>query len=201
MPTQTDCLNDALGQIGSATVTAIDDGSTNANLCLTFYPPLRDSLLRSHHWNFAMTRVELALDVTPPLYEFAYAYTLPPDLLKLVDYAGSSTTSTYVTNQDWRYQAQPAYQVEGRKLYSNDGRALIRYLRRVENPDEWDALFYQGLAQWLASKLSLAIRKEPKQAMGLQELAQSTMTMAMAVDGQENPTQPFVTDNLLWGRH
>ena len=77
---------------------------------------------------------------------------------------------------------------------------MIRYLRRVENPDEWDGLFYQGLAQWLASKLSLAIRKEPKQAMGLQELAQNTMAMAMAVDGQENPIQPFVTDNLIWGR-
>ena len=200
MPSQTDCLNDALGQIGAATVTAIDDGSTNANFCLTFYPPLRDSLLRSHHWNFAMKRVELALDVTAPLFEFAYAYTLPSDLLKLVEYVGSNSTSIYVTNQDWRYQYKPFYKVEGRKLYSNDGRALIRYLRRVENPDEWDAMFYQGMTQSLASKLVLAIRKDAKQATSLYELAQATLMMAMAVDGQEDPIQPFVTDNLLWGR-
>ena len=84
MPAEVDCLNDALSQLGAATITDIADGSTNANHCLRLYPALRDGLLRSAHWNFAMTRVELAQDVTPPLFEFSYAYTLPADCLKLV---------------------------------------------------------------------------------------------------------------------
>ena len=201
MPTQTDCLNDALGQIGASVVTAIDDGSTNANLCKTFYPPLRDGVLRSHHWNFAMQRVELAADVAVPLFEFAYSYTLPSDLLKLVEYNGENTSSTYLPIYDWRYLARPVYKVEGRKIFTNDASVKIVYLKRAENPDEWDGLFYQAMTQLLASKLAIAIRKDPKFSMALKQMADETLALALAVDGQENPIQPFSTDNLLWGRN
>ena len=94
MPSETDFLNDALGQIGAARITAIDDGSVNANHCSTFYGPLRRSVLRSHHWNFAETRVELAQDVAPPAFEFAFAYTLPADLLKIKEYFGTNPDTT-----------------------------------------------------------------------------------------------------------
>lgn len=200
MASETDLLNDALGMIGANTITAIDDGSTNADFCQIFYPTLRDSLLRAHHWNFAMTRQALSQDLVAPSYEFAYAYVLPSDCLKVVEYAGGTPSSTALT--DGLDVTIKRYRVEGRRLFSNDGVVSIRYIRRVENVDEFDALFYQTLATWLASKLAAAILKDMKMAAGLLEMATTMLLpMASATDGQEDSTEPFVVDDLTWGRN
>jgi len=199
MPSQTDLLNDALSQIGEVGITAMDDGTTNATYCLTLYPALLDAILRSHHWNFALKRVSLAADVTGPVYEFAYAYTLPSDLLKLVAYAGGATASTVLTNVDGNSPMR--FKVEGRKLYSNEATVYIQYIARISNPSEWDALFYQTVSTWLASKLAMAITKDArKSATLLQQAVTVLLPMALAVDGQEGSIEPFITDDLLWGR-
>lgn len=203
MASETDCLNDALGMIGASRITAIDDGSTNANHCLTFYPSLRDSLLRQHHWNFAVTRVQLALDVTAPVSTFAYAYTLPPDNLKVIDYGGSNpaTASGPTSLITYNMRQVPYFKIEQGKLLSNDGIAYITYIRRITNPAEWDALFYQVLTTWLAAKLALAIPKDTKRASFLLDQAVNVLLpLALAIDGQEGSVEPFVADDLLWGR-
>ncbi len=203
MASETDCLNDALSQIGAAAISAIDDGSINARHCERMYPALRDSILRMHHWNFAVKRVELALDVTAPVTGFAYAYTLPSDNLKVIEYAGANPTVSgepygLITDQ---YRTIPYYKIESGKLLSNDGQAWIVYLRRVTNLDEWDALAYQVLCAWLASKLALAIPKDAKKSGELLNMAVNVLLpQALAVDGQEGSTDRFIVDDLTWGR-
>jgi hypothetical protein len=202
MPSQTDCLNDALGQIGSARITSIDDGSTNANHCLTFYPALRDSMLRGHFWNFALVWQQLAQDVPAPTIGYAYSYELPPNMLRLKDYAGALPTSTTFTSLLWAPGVRfvQNYKIEGSKLRTNDGQAFIQFIERKENPDEWDAMFYQAVATMLASKLAMAIRKDPKLSMALLQQAESFLSMAMSVDGQEDSPSPLIVDDLTWGR-
>ena len=204
MASETDVLNDALGQIGAATITAIDDGSTNANACLIFYPTLRDGLLRSARWNFAETRMELAQDITPPITEYAYRYALPNDpwCLKVNDYAGANPTTTATF---WAFESRlrlaPRYKIEGRYLLSNDGKAYIVYTARITNPDQWDAIFYQLVTTWLASKLATALLHDPKMAAALLSNAVNLiLPLAVAVDGQEGTIDPFIVNDLLWGR-
>lgn len=201
MSTETDLCNDSLGQFGAATITSLGDGSINSNHCLRFYPQLRDARLSSHHWNFALTWVQLAQDVTPPVAGFNYAYTLPSGCLKVVNYGGSKPTSPSTTLWSDPYARYVVrYKIEGRTLVSNDGTAYIQYLRRITNPDEWSPLFYQGLSKELASKLSMAIAKDAKMSMSLFQMAEMTFATAMAVDGQENSIEPYVVDDLIWGR-
>lgn len=203
MADETDLLNDALSQCAAAPITSISDGSINANHCQRFYPPLRDALLRMHHWNFALKWVQLSQDVTPPVAEFAYAYTLPSDCLKVVNYGGSATaiSSLSLIFPDSGIRVVTRYKVQGRKLVSNDGTVYIQYLRRVTNPDEWDASFYQVMSTWLASKLCMAISKDIKLSTGLLAQARDILLpLATAVDGQEGSIEPYVVDDLLWGR-
>ena len=58
MPAETDIVNVALRKIGATAITALDDGSTNANIAQDLYDEIRDSLLRSHPWNFATKRTD-----------------------------------------------------------------------------------------------------------------------------------------------
>lgn len=200
MPSEVDLLNDALSQIGSSPILSIDDGSISANHCQRLYPALRDALIRGHHWNWAMTRVELAEDATPPATEFAFSYTLPSDCLKVVEFAGSNLrTPDSIPLLDTH--GVFTYKIEGRKLLTNYGSALIVYLARVTNPDLWDPLFYQVLSTWLASKLASAITKDDRKSSELLNKAVTVLLpLATAVDGQEGSVETIISDVLTWGR-
>ena len=202
MPSETDLLNDALGQIGASRITAIDDGSAKANWCATFYPSLRRGMIRAHHWNFAEARQELAQDAVAPIFEFSFSYTLPPLLLKIKEYNGSLlTVPTGVDPYYWMHPYEGYYKIEGRKLLTNDGIVKIVFVQDVTNPDVWDSLFYQALATHLASKLAAAITKDSNKSTQLLQAATALLyPLAMAVDGQEGTVIPYAVPDLLWGR-
>ena len=206
MPSQTDLLNDALGQIGASPIAAIDDGTVNANWCATFYPALRRALLRISHWRFAETRAMLAQESTTPAFEFTFSYALPADLVKIVEY---NSVQLIVQNpnvllvSDVLYLAPYAgyFKVEGRHLLTNDAQVALVYIHDVTDPNIWDPLSYQTLATWLASKLALPITKDSKKSATLiQAATQLWQPLALAVDGQEGSVVPYQSDDLIWGR-
>ena len=199
MPNETDVCNDALSQIGASIITAIDDNSVNANHCQRLYPQLRRSVLRSHHWNFAEARAELAQDAVPPAFEFAFSYALPALLLKIKEYNGANATTTTLTLFETTLPRR--YKIEGRKLLTDDGEVKIVYVQDVTDPNIWDGLFYQVITTWLASKLSNAITKDSTKATELlTQVIDVLLPMAAAVDGQEGSEHPFRVDDLIWGR-
>lgn len=199
MPSETDLLNESLSQIGAARISAIDDGSINANYCQMLYPALLDSILRMHHWNFATGRVVLEADATAPLFEFTYSYPLPQDFLKIREYNGADTSVD--TTWWWDGRRVQRYVIEGRALLSNEAEVKIVYTKRITDPNIWDALFYQVVVTWLAGKLANAIPKDTKKSASLiQEAVSLLLPMAVGVDGQEGTVIPFQVDDLTWGR-
>lgn len=200
MPNEADFLNDALGQIGATRIVSIDDGTVNANWCKTFYPALRRALLRTHFWNFAEARVQLAQAAVAPAFEFAYAYSLPSDFLRMKEYNGTLVNLSAVDPAYWATLVG-RYKIEGAQLLTNDGEVKIVYGRDVDNPALWDPLFYQVCTTWLASKLAVAINKNAgKSAELLRETISILLPFAAAVDGQEGTITPYISDDLVWGR-
>ena len=54
MTTITDICNAAISHVGTRSkISSIDEGSAEANACLTHFAMVRDATLRSHDWNFA----------------------------------------------------------------------------------------------------------------------------------------------------
>lgn len=201
MASEADFLNGALGLIGADPIENIDEGTTNSGWCKTFWPPLRKSMIRSHHWKFAEARGELGISATPPLFEYSMSFALPGDLLKITEFNGfelivpQSAPPFY-----WQY-VQGRYRISGDKLYTNDSQAFIVYLKDEENPDLWDAIFYQAAESWLASKLARAIRKDSRLAESLMGVAVNVLLpLGMAVDSQEGSTRRYVSDDLIAGR-
>lgn len=204
MPSETDLLNDSLGQIGATPITAIDDGTINANHCQRFYPALRDGLLRTTHWNFAIRRAVLAQEAATPAFEFAYSYALPgnPYCLKVVQYYGATPSTGTGTDLTLLEALQfSKWKVEGRHLLTNDGEVEIVYIARVTNPDEWDSIFYQLVSTWLAAKLANAIPKDHAMATALlKQAVDLLLPLAAAVDGQEGSVETLQSNELIEGR-
>jgi hypothetical protein len=214
MASVTDLLNTALARIGQSRITAIDDGSTNANHCQTIYPMRRDYALTLAHWTFNDKRIILAQEAQTPPFEYAFQYPLPSDFLGMREYWGSD--GTVALDPEWWGTIQPPLPwqlgintpapsipetLPERRLFSNATSVAIRYGARVENPDQWSAPFFEFVMTLTCGYLAGAIAKNIPMMKALIEEAMGVhLPMAAAQDGQQKPVRAYQVPDLLWGR-
>jgi hypothetical protein len=178
---QTDVCNIALGMIGQNFITAIDDGTHTANQCKLFFEPSRDACLRDHKWNFALKRQALA-QTTPPASGWSYAYTLPPDCVRVIELNGDP---------------EAEWEIERRALVTDAVTATVLFIAKADDVNLWDALFVEAFATLLASKLALAVAHDAGYSKDLLGLYNMRIVDAKAVDGQESGVpQPLDVPDL-----
>jgi len=132
--------NVALRRINAQTITALTEGTKNANACNDLYPNAHEALLRVHTWNFAMSRAALSPLEAGPVFGFARAFQLPADFIRAVGVASGAT-----------------YRLEGNRLLSDEGTVSLRYVRREDDPNVMSADFRDVLSLRLAADLGTAI--------------------------------------------
>lgn len=200
MPSEADLINTALGRVGLARVNDITDGTVSANWCLAFYPVVRRALLRGGNWNFAMTRVQLAVEGVAPVFEYTMAFTLPASLLRIVEFNGTNIV-TPVENPYYWMNVPGLYTIEGRSLLTNDTQAYIRFIQDITDPQIMDALFFDVCSLTLAAELASAVRHDFRmRASLLEEVRMVKLPLAQSVDGQEGTEAVQSVPNLIWGR-
>jgi len=77
MATDVSICSNALRRLGDDPITSLSDDTERARLCNAFFGEARDTILRSHTWNFAITRAKLSKLSATPAYGFDYMYALP----------------------------------------------------------------------------------------------------------------------------
>ena len=83
MSSITDICNAALSHCGTRSkISSLDEGSPEANACVTHFAQVRDATLRGFDWNFARMTAGLAELPNPPA-RWRYKYALPSDCLRL----------------------------------------------------------------------------------------------------------------------
>ena len=165
--------NAALRRFGDRTITALTDNSPQARACSARFDAVRDALLRAHPWNFAVRRTALAADATAPAWGFANAYTLPADCLRVLRIANDE-------------DAAIAWTVEGRQILTDEGAPLnIRYMTRVEDVTQWDALFAEAFSAALAVEVAAALAESETIVRRLAEQAERTVRAARRSDALE----------------
>lgn len=176
----TEICNSALAKIGAARITALEEGSKNANLCAELYERCRDDLLRAHSWNFATARAKLAREATTPVFGFAYAYALPADWMRCVDAYGDAGGA-----------AQIIYRVEGDCLLSDADDAFLCYIRRVEDANLMPADFREALACLMARELAVPIAQSNTLEEKLEARFRTRLRRARTTDGLEDQLEPM----------
>jgi hypothetical protein len=186
MPSSVDICNRALSRVGEARITSLTDDSKQARACNGAYTLIRDEVLRAHPWNAAITRAKLAKLADDPAFGYDAQYQLPADCLRVVE--------VYDTTLPWV--------VEGRKLLSDEGTPLsIRYVRREEDPNQWDALLVSAVAARLAVELCEELtQSNTKRQIATQEY-EGIMRLARKADGQESSPMPFEEDAWINARY
>jgi hypothetical protein len=140
---QLDIFNMALRLVGATTVSSVDGQNKNARVCVEFYDIMRDTCLREYSWKSAKERAQLSPDTEKPVTEWNNAFRLPSDpwCLRVLQ----------MESPDMQFE------VEGRRLLTNEGTAKIVYIKRVENLGELDPYVIDLMAYKLASYIAVPI--------------------------------------------
>ncbi len=180
--------NLALSLLKQDGVTDIDTPSTpTEQLCKAHYPQQRRATLRSHPWNFAIKRVEIAQNATAPIFGFNTAYDLPPDFIRFLtrhSALGEPVPFSFAEGTD--------YQIEDGQLLTDgsltaSGTLRMRYIYDQENLLRWDPLAIDLLVLNLALNLAPSFKSAPRAIQNIKDQLREKKAEAKAIDGQERP--------------
>ena len=150
MPGVTDVVNKSLRLIGASPITSLTDGSTSANAADDIYTEVRDELLRSHPWNFATKRQQLARSATAPGFEFDYAYPLPSDWLRTISVHDNDAGHGTLLFREEIVGAQ-------RSIVASADAVYLRYVYQMTDPNLMAADFRAALAAALARDMAITL--------------------------------------------
>ncbi len=173
--TQLELCNVALAHLGEARIASINDDTVTARACLLHYGPVRDEVLRSHRWNFAIVRSQL-IETTAPAFGWSRAFTLPADCLRALEINDNEVG-------DW---ISETWAIEGRLVLTNAEAVNLVYVKSIGDTALTDPLFAQAFALKLAAALSETIRGATSKTGELLQLYDArTAPLARRVDANE----------------
>lgn len=186
MSSVVDVCNKALDKVGHGSITSLNDGSTAANLCLRNWETIRDEVLRVHPWNFAVKRTSLAPSTTAPDWGFTNAFPIPADSLRILEIKDSDAFN---------------YQFENKNILSDESVLYIRYIYQVTDPNLYDSIFINVVANRLAVELCEPLTQSNTKKQSLLQDYELSLTRARNIDGQENPPASYVEDEWIKARY
>ena len=197
MADEVDICNLALQRLGARSIAALTEDTTAGRECNRVYEHARDSELRAHPWSFARIRAELAADSTDPLFGYAKQYQLPSDYVRLLPARNVANNVTVLggidPNIDW--------QIEGRKILTDDTAPLqIVYLKKVTDPNDFDALYQDLLVSRIAMDIAEKVTQSNTKKANAETRYAATKAEAKKANAFERPPQEAPADPWVVAR-
>lgn len=171
------CSN-ALLMVGAQTINSLDDGnlSDRQRLCANLYPLIRDYLLNAHPWNCCRTRVVLNPDLTLPVFDYSFAYTLPADYSRMLKVG---------TEDDGVID----YRIENGKILCDQTPLSLRYCFLNQNVATWTPLMVMACTMAMQAVLAYPITQSTSLEQLVMQVLQPYLKEARAVDSTDTPPE------------
>lgn len=196
MSSDTEIVNMAMRLLKADRITALGDGTKNANVADDVFTEVRDDMLRAHYWNFATLTVKLAKSSTTPVIEFDNFYPFPADWIRTIGVFDNDAGS-FVT----RYREE---KLEGQHGLLNSADELwLRYVHRETDPNSMNADFRTAFSFALAvampgiSNLS-AVREDKLEGRAEKRLRRAKHSDATGSSPARRPPGSWVTSRAGW---
>jgi len=186
MTSVVEICNAALLKLGEPAILSLSEERKAAQLCRQRYAGARDAVLRDHPWNCAGARASLAALSEAPAWGYARQYAWPTNCVRINAVEGQE-------GGDWVS--------EGRRVLTDLGPPIhIQYNRRVEDPNDFDALFAEALASFLAWQLAESLtQSNSRRDAALKDYSEAKRRAALA-DAQEGVAAVLPEDSWLEAR-
>ena len=188
MATQVEICNMALTRIGvKKLISAIDDGSTEANMCDLYYDEVRRRCLTKGDWTFARKRLDLTTEAGDPPAAWAYQFQVPSDLLvgRRID-DGMQTPSNIdgiiLYTMEWSPDSIK------KLVYTDQEDACLIYTWDQDDEAQFDAFFTSYFAWVLAGELAMALHNNLKRQETCEFKADAVFSDAIEANVVTEPT-------------
>lgn len=162
--------NLALFKVNGSRITSFEDNSKEAELCNEFYDMAVENVLRSYIWNCAKNRRALSRLSETPAFGWEYQYQLPSDCLRVI--------AMEPDNID--------YVIESGKLLTNSATCAILYIRKISDPNQFDALLVEVIALDLAAKIAFPLSGNPGLTGKMEQSKEQRLIEAISINAIEN---------------
>ncbi|MCK8784330.1 hypothetical protein M0638_08060 [Roseomonas sp. NAR14] len=170
----------ALLKIGAQPIASLEEGTAEAEVAANLYPATRDALLSAHPWGFASAQATLPRLAASPVADYAYAFQVPADLMRVLS-AGACGRGSGL-----------AYRLDEQRLLCDSPTVVLSYLFR---PDEsrFPPHFAAALVARLAAEFCLPLTENSSRTDMLYRRADAELEAARLVDSQQD-TPRAITD-------
>lgn len=198
----TDICNRALQMLGANPIVSLTDGSKNARECALCYDKLRQSLLRSHAWNFATVFASLPELASPPnptpansLWANTHVYALPADFLRLVQV--SPFVGTWLWEGTQYVQAQD-YFIQNQTLLSwVQAPYNMRYIYDCVNTGAMDPIFQEALSAYMAMEMCERLTQSTSKFQAASAKMIQIMAEARRINAFDKPAGASPVDSWI----
>ncbi len=180
------CSN-ALLKLGAESITSYGDGTAEAEIASALYPLVRDSLLSSYPWKFAVAQKKLQRLADKPVADYSYAYLLPNDFLRVIS-AGEGGRGQGIE-----------YAINENRLHTNKSEVVLTYIFR---PAEslFPPFFCEALVAKLAAEFCLPLTESTSRAEMLAKISDDLIAKARLTDAQQATPSCFEDYTLVEAR-
>jgi hypothetical protein len=196
-------------------IASLSEASNEARECLLHYASCRDTLLRSHQWNFAQRAIDLA-DTGVAVDGWAYVYQYPSDCLTLhavraggydatrqvwVDMTLPASVGTTVLYPPMPYSIGVAADGMSRTILTDAYTAVATYTAAVTTVTLFDPLFCDALSFLLAARVTPRLTGKRDVMAECYKLYQTVLTAAMTRDANEAMSVPVPVPDFISARY
>ncbi len=185
--TSIDLCSRALVKIGANSISSFDEGTAEAHVAASIYPAIRDGLLSTHPWNFALAQKRLAKLEESPIADYQNRFALPEDSLRIIS-AGSGT----------RGRGLP-YKIQHRTLCIDADDVVLTYICRAAEAD-FPPFFNLALIARLAAEFCIPLTDSTSRWAALHKIAEDELRRARLTDAQEDTPARIEDFTLTEGR-
>ena len=175
----------ALIKLGAQPISSFSENTAESEIASQLYETIKDDLLSAYPWRFATAQKKLNRLADAPKADFAYAYQLPNDFLRVLS-AGVNNMGRGLN-----------YRICERTLQCNDSNVMLTY---IFDPKEqnYPPFFNQLLIAKLAAEFCLPLTENSSRTDFLMRQANELFARAKLIDSQQDiPTG--ITDFSLIG--
>lgn len=184
MNTETDVCNYALSLVGDEEIQDLLGDSKSQRLCRQHYYQVRNFLLEQYYWKFALKRVDLSEDVTPPAFEWGNQFIIPSDFCQV-------------------YRLYPRihrYEIEGLRLLCNEESLGMKYVYKVTDVTLFPSFFVESLAFAMAIRLAWPLNQSNNLVSRLQAQFDNIIKDARMANAILTPPPQLIDDTFLNSR-
>lgn len=185
--TDIDIVNKALLKLGQAPVTSLAEDNERAFAANCIYESVRDFVMSSYRWNFAVKRIALMPCEEKPDFGFAFKYHLPPYFLRLLSLPDAPDNAT------------DDYSIEGGFLLTDYSAPLnVIYLAKITDTELYPVYFVETLACKLAFELCERLKQDPSRKNTLMQeymfsISQAKKCNAIQMAAQRMPVSKLIS--------